>query len=84
MITLTILRVHSDAFKFVFIWILYNSIHFFFVEFCGGFGPSSEQTKTYMPCSRLVNEPCEQMWEQEEEVACKTWYTWAPDCKTET
>lgn len=53
-------------------------------EYCGGFGPNSEQTKTYMPCSRLVNEPCEQVWEQEEEVACKTWYTWAPDCKTET
>uniref|UniRef100_K1QAS0 Zinc metalloproteinase nas-37 n=1 Tax=Magallana gigas TaxID=29159 RepID=K1QAS0_MAGGI len=38
-------------------------------EYCGGFGPNSEQSKTYMPCSRLVNEPCEQMWEQEEEVA---------------
>ena len=58
--------------------------YFSVVEYCGGFGPGSDISKTYVPCSRHVNEACDHVWEQEEEVACKTWYTWAPDCKTET
>ncbi|XP_055998539.1 zinc metalloproteinase dpy-31-like [Ostrea edulis] len=52
-------------------------------EFCGGYGPNSRRDQTYMPCSRLVEETCEQVWEEKEEIACKTWYTWAPDCKTD-
>ncbi|XP_062566916.1 zinc metalloproteinase dpy-31-like [Saccostrea cucullata] len=52
-------------------------------EYCGGYGKDSRRDQSYMPCSRLVQETCQQVWEEREEVSCKTWYTWAPDCKTE-